>query len=84
MDPSIRMRIFFSVKHHHANYLKIGDTFLTSLTKLVLEVKTSICSASKENLFSNCGILKTWSVSQRNTACNRNNQFYRIVITLSK
>ena len=31
--------------------LKFGDKFLTSLTKLVLAVKTSICSKTKEVLF---------------------------------
>ena len=57
MDLFVRMRILFNVKHHHANYLESGDTFLTSLTKLVLksEVKTSICSTNKENVFSYCG-----------------------------
>ena len=34
--------------------LKFGDAFLTSLTKLVLEAKASICSTINENLLLYC------------------------------
>ena len=44
MDLSNRMRIIYDVKHRHAIRLKFGDKFLTSLAKLVLQVKVSISS----------------------------------------
>ena len=54
MDLSIRMRIIFDVKHLHLVRLKVGDISLTSLTKLVVQVKASICSKTKENLLLYC------------------------------
>ena len=50
MDLSIRPKNIYSVKHRYAILLKFGDIFLTSLTNLVMEAKSSICSAIKENL----------------------------------
>ena len=40
----------YNVKHCYAIRFKFGDELLTSLTKLVLEAKASICSTIKENL----------------------------------
>ena len=57
MDLSIRMRAIYNVQHCHAIRLKFGDKFLTSLTKLVLEPKASICSTIKENLLLYCRIV---------------------------
>ena len=48
------MRIIFSVKYGDAVRLKLRDKFLTSLAKLVLETKASICSKIKENLLLYC------------------------------
>ena len=47
---TIRMRIIYNEKRH-AIRLKFGEKFLTYLTKLVLKVKASICSAIKEKIF---------------------------------
>ena len=44
----IRMRIICKVNHSDTIRFKLVDTFLTFPTKLVLEVKTNICSAIKE------------------------------------
>ena len=44
MDLSIRMRAMYNVKHCYAIRLNFGDKLLSSLTKLVIEVKASICS----------------------------------------
>ena len=49
MDLSIRMRVFYNVKHRYEICLKFGDKFLTSVTKIVLEAKASICSTIKES-----------------------------------
>ena len=73
------MKIIYNVKHRYAIRMKFEDKILTFLTKLVLEAKASICSKIKENLLLNCRkfsafvvVVITRSVSQRNTACNRN------------
>ena len=50
MDLSIRMRIIHNVKHRYAIRSKSGEKFLTSLTKLVLEARTSTFFSIKENL----------------------------------
>ena len=50
MDFSIRMRIIYDVNHRYAIHLKLKTKFITSLTKLVLQVKSSICSKIIENL----------------------------------
>ena len=50
MDLSIRVRFIYNVKYRYAIRLKFGDKFLTSLTKLVIEAKASVCSAIKEDL----------------------------------
>ena len=54
IDLFIRMRFFYNVKHLHEIRLKVGNTFLTSLNKLVVETKASICSTMKENLVLRC------------------------------
>ena len=79
------MTMIDNVKHRNAILLKFGGKFLTSLTKLVLEGKPSICFTVKENLLASCRkfspfavaviispIFIARSVSQRNTASNRN------------
>ena len=91
------MRILHYVKHRCAIRLKFGGTFLTSLTKLVLEEEFGICSLIKKGLFLDCCrfsafvivvintyVLITRFVPQRNTACNRNHELYHCAITLSK
>ena len=50
MDLPIKMRIFYDVKHSHSIGLGFGVTLLTSLTKLVLKAKTSICLKSDSHL----------------------------------
>ena len=54
MNLTIHMRIFNDLKHRHAIFLKFGNRFFTSLVMLGLEVKASICSVIKENLFLYC------------------------------
>ena len=59
MDLPIRIRIIYFiyyVKDCYAIRLKFGYKFLTSLTRLVLEVKASICPIIKENLLLHCGM----------------------------
>ena len=51
MEPSIRMRIIYSVRYRYAVHFKFGDKFLTSLTKLVFEAKGSISSTIKKSSF---------------------------------
>ena len=48
------MKILYNVKDCYAVPLKFRDKFLTSLTKLVLEVKASIYSTFNENLLLYC------------------------------
>ena len=85
MEFSIRIRVIYNVRHGYAIHLKLGDKFLTFLTKQVIAGKTSICSTIKENLLLYCrkfsalvvvaiiyNIFIARSVSQKITACNRN------------
>ena len=44
------MRIIYNVEHLYVIRSKFGDKFLSSLTKLVLEAKASICFTIKKNL----------------------------------
>ena len=53
MDPLIQMRITH-VKYRYAIHLKFGDKFFTSISKLVLYRKASICSVIKEILHLYC------------------------------
>ena len=55
MNLSTRMRVNYDVKHRYAVRLRFRDKLLTSITKLVLEVKTNICFTIKENLLLYCG-----------------------------
>ena len=48
------MRIIYNVKHRYAIRLKFEEKFLSSLTRLVLELKGSIYSTIKENLLLYC------------------------------
>ena len=79
MDLPISMIIIYNVKYRYAIRLTFGDKFLTSLTKLVLEAKASICSTIGECLLLYCHkfsafvvvvlilhIFITGSLSQRN------------------
>ena len=61
-DLSVRMRIMYNVKHRYPIRLKFGDKFLTSLTKLMLEAKGSICSTIRENLLLYCWHLLSLSL----------------------
>ena len=54
MDLTIRMRVFYNVKHRYEICLKFGDKFLTSVTKIVLEAKVSIYFTIKESLLLYC------------------------------
>ena len=58
-----QMRIIYNVKHRYVIRLKYGDKFLTSLTKLVLEAETNICSLIKENLLLYCLFRHVFSLS---------------------
>ena len=44
MDLSTRLGVTYIVKHLYAIRLKFGDKLSTPVTKLVLEVKASVCS----------------------------------------
>ena len=48
------MRVIYNIKYRYAIRLKFGNEFLTSLTKLVLEAKGSICSTIKGNQLLYC------------------------------
>ena len=48
------MKTFNNEKHRQVIHLKFRGTFFTSFTKLLLEVKTSVCSTIKENLLLFC------------------------------
>ena len=54
VDLAMRIRIIYNVKHCYAIHLKFVEKFLTSLSKLVLKVNTSICSTIRENLLLYC------------------------------
>ena len=51
MNLFTRTEVIYKVKHRYAIRLKFGDKFLTSLIKLVLPVKASICSTVEEIYF---------------------------------
>ena len=51
MDVFFRMIVFYNVKHRYAVRIQFGDKLLTSLTKLVVEAKASICSTIKKSTF---------------------------------
>ena len=80
MDLPIRMRFIYNVKYRYVIYLKFGDKFLTSLTKIVLELYVyeleSTLYCHKFPIFVITVIINIFqyirSVSQRNTAYNRN------------
>ena len=48
------MRMIYNVKHRQAIRLKFEVMFVTSLTKIVLEAETSICSRIKEIILLYC------------------------------
>ena len=56
------MRNIYNVKLRYAICWKFADKFLTSLTKLVVKVRASICSTIKENLLLYCGKILTFVV----------------------
>ena len=45
MDLLIQMKTISKAKYRFAVRMEFGDKFLTFVTKLVLEVKTSLCFA---------------------------------------
>ena len=51
MDLPIRMRIICDLNYRYAMRLKFDNECLTSLTKLMLQMKASICSTIKEMYF---------------------------------
>ena len=51
MDLPIRIGIICNMKYRHAIRLRFGDKFLTSLAKLVLEAKPSICFTIRKTYF---------------------------------
>ena len=54
IDFPIRTRVIYNLKHRYAIRSKFGNKFLTSLFKLVLEVKGSMYSTIQENLLLYC------------------------------
>ena len=54
MDQHVGIRIICHIQYCYVIRLKFGDKALTSLTKLVVEVKVSVCSKIKENLALYC------------------------------
>ena len=47
MDLPTQIGIIYNIKPRDAVPLKLGDKFLTYLTKLLLKVKAGICSTIK-------------------------------------
>ena len=56
------MRVIYNVKHRYTIRLKFGEKFSTSLTKLVLKAKVSICSIIKEILLLYCSKFSAFAV----------------------
>ena len=54
MDLSIQMKTVNGVKHRHVICVKLGNIFLTYLTKLALQAKASIWSTNRATILSNC------------------------------
>ena len=63
MDITIRMRVIYNAKYRYATHLKFGGKFLTSLTKLVLEAKSRICSTIKKNHRLHCRKFSAFAVA---------------------
>ena len=51
MDLPNPMKILYNLRYLHAICFKFGETFLTSITKSVLEAKASIFSKIKKIYF---------------------------------
>ena len=86
MSLPIRMRTIYNEKHRHAIRLKFGEKFLTYLTKLVLKVKASICSAIKEKIFTmllfsacqNCIFIRMYVFTRSILPLSTFTRFYKI------
>ena len=76
MDLPIWMRIIYNVKHRYATCLKFRGKLITSLTKLVVRAKASICSKIKENLLLYCRNLSYNGIYYR---CQNLTYFYNKV-----